>query len=430
MFVNGLSYDFLSKNGIDSLINKTRVTRLIDYINSNLSLVKGFRDYNIRTSVINDTAELATSLMRLTDGTRKLDSTGAGVQYVAMASMGILNYIMGICSSKSVKFEERVFTDETGKKILPVVFAIDEPEVHLHPYLQRSLIKYYQNILRNKDKDFTKLLQDCFGIDRICGQIIVVTHSTDILIGNYRNIIRFYKDKKTVRAVCGSSKAVSLTKPDEKHLLLHFPEIKEAFYSRCTIIVEGETEYGCIPGFAETMEIPLDELGICIINANGAGTIKYLANLLKKFKIPCVLIYDGDVKKSKQKNKNVYYTNKLCFEPEIVYHLFNIKRQDKLRDIVTEYDDKALKELLDEDFVKEYYRKAGIALNGYVAKRLYEVQDNDENDFCNLFSAWMIKKKEILLGRIIGKSLSSVELIPDCYQYALKRAQEIVLSAE
>lgn len=45
-----------------------------------------------------------------------------------------------------------------------------------------------------------------------------------------------------VRAACGSS--FHFDSEIEKHLIMHFPEVKEALYSRCTILVEGETEYG------------------------------------------------------------------------------------------------------------------------------------------------------------------------------------------
>ena len=54
--------------------------------------------------------------------------------------------------------------------------------MHLHPYLQRSLVGYYKRILKNEDPEFAELLKFCFGIDGICGQLIVVTHSTDVLI--------------------------------------------------------------------------------------------------------------------------------------------------------------------------------------------------------------------------------------------------------
>ena len=93
---------------------------------------------------------------------------------------------MELYKSKSVLFEDLLYTDSDGKKLLPLILSIDEPEVHLHPYLQRSLIGYYKRILCNKDAEFVDLLKMLFNVDGISGQLIIVTHSTDALIGDYR----------------------------------------------------------------------------------------------------------------------------------------------------------------------------------------------------------------------------------------------------
>ena len=94
-----------------------------------------------------------------------------------------------------------------------------------------------------------KLVQNLLGVDGLDGQLFVVTHSTDALVNDYRKIIRMYRDEKEmVRAACGSS--FHFDSEIEKHLIMHFPEVKEALYSRCTILVEGETEYGSFGYFA------------------------------------------------------------------------------------------------------------------------------------------------------------------------------------
>ena len=77
---------------------------------------------------------------------------------------------------------------------------------------------------------------------------------------------------------------------------MHFPEIKEAFYAKCAVLVEGETEYGCIHAFANKAGVSLDDYGICVINARGESSIKPLRQLLGLFAVPSVAIYDGDVK--------------------------------------------------------------------------------------------------------------------------------------
>ena len=178
---------------VPTFLNNKQINRLIEFINSYLGKIRSFKDYSIKATISQNLTEMLTSLFYLSDGDRKIESTGSGVQYMAMASINILCQIMELYKSKTTPFADLLYTDSTGKRILPLILSIDEPEVHLHPYLQRSLIGYYKRILCNKDDEFVELLKNCFGIDGIEGQLIIVTHSTDALAGDYRNLIRFYK---------------------------------------------------------------------------------------------------------------------------------------------------------------------------------------------------------------------------------------------
>ena len=321
LLMNGLTQSFVNQFGDQSFVNSERMFELAKYINQNLSLIQGFREYRIGASIATDTSDVVSSLFYLSDGERKLDTTGSGVQYIAMASISILCFIMELFKSKGIAFEERLFINDTSEKLLPIILSIDEPEVHLHPYLQRSLIGYYKRILSNQDENFRKLLKECFNIDGVLGQIIIVTHSTDALVGDYRNLIRFYKENESVKVISGASKQLQMNDAKEKHLIMHFPELKEAFYSHCAILIEGETEYGCIQGFAEKLGVSLDDLGICVINAQGQGSIKPLRQLLAAFKIPSIAIYDGDVKQGKEQSDRDFFTTESFFEVEIIKKL-------------------------------------------------------------------------------------------------------------
>lgn len=429
MLMNGLVESFVKQTGSISFVNTDGMGELAKYINQSFSRIHGFREYKISASVVTDTSEVVNSLFYLSDGERRIETTGSGVQYIAMASISILCYIMELYKSKGIPFEERLYTNDNGNRILPIILAIDEPEVHLHPYLQRSLLGYYKRILSNKDDDFRKLIKECFNIDGILGQIIIVTHSTDALVGDYRNLIRFYRENGKINAICGASKDLIITDAKEKHLIMHFAELKEAFYSHCALLIEGETEYGCIKRFAESLSIPIDDLGICVINAQGQNTIKPLRQLLAAFKIPSIAIYDGDVKQGKEQSDRDFFTSEMCFEVEIVKKLFATDNQQLAREIAVELYDKALTEIMDENYVRSYFNKMGLSLEGYVPKSLEDVPDSDENEFCNMFSAWFTVKKGILLGRIVGEMLSA-ELIPECYKCALLKAQEVAQNAE
>lgn len=415
-----------------AFLDTTQVDRLMEFINGYLEKIRSFRDYSIKATVSPDSTEMLTKLFYLSDGIRKIESTGSGVQYMAMASINILCQIMELYKSKSVLFEDLLYTDSDGKKLLPLILSIDEPEVHLHPYLQRSLIGYYKRILCNKDTEFVDLLKTLFNVDGISGQIIIVTHSTDALIGDYRNLIRFYKKENitsvisgyALRPTPGNNNAGRIKAETEKHLIMHFPEVKEAFYAKCALLIEGETEYGCIHKFAEKIGISLDDYGICVINARGQNSIKPLRQLFTFFAIPSVAIYDGDVKDDHTATPDEFYTTELCFEIEIVKTLFAAGKTDLVRAIALDMDNNACSVPLDANFVRNHFKKMNIDIDSYTPKKLNDVSDDDEKDFCRMFSAWFMAKKGVLLGRIIGQA-TPTENIPVCYSSAIKKAQEV-----
>jgi putative ATP-dependent endonuclease of OLD family len=428
LLINGIIERFISNGvGAPAFLNDVQVGKLMEFINGHLCKIRSFKDYAITATIAPNPTDMLTSLFYLSDGERKIDTTGSGIQYIAMASINIICQIMELYKRKSTPFEEQLYIDNTGKKLLPLVLSIDEPEVHLHPYLQRSLISYYKRILNNEDTEFTELLKACFDIDGIDGQLIIVTHSTDALVGDYRNLIRFYKNGNKIAVISGADPSLRFTTTNEKHLIMHFPEIKEAFYAHCAILIEGETEYGCIRAFAEKIGVALDDYGICIINARGEGSIKPLRLLLDAFAVPSIAIYDSDVKAGHTPTDNEFYTQELCFEMEVINTLYSSGNIAIVKQIALNLDSTAESVVLDVDFVRKHFKKMNMDITGYVPKKLSDVSSDDKTDFCRMYSAWFMAKKGVLLGRIIGEILPA-DLIPACYSDAIKKAQEVAVS--
>lgn len=414
---------FITERQLDSFLNENQVTQLQEYVNEHLGKIQGFKRYQIGASVSTNATDLLMRLFYISDGNRKIDSTGAGVQYIAMASVSVICHIMELYRNKSIPFKDRVYLDDERKRILPLILSIDEPEVHLHPYLQRTLIGFYRKILKNKDADFLQLLKSCFDIDGLSGQIVIVTHSTDTLVGDYRNLVRFYKNHNGTQVISGTSDNFRLTDVNEKHLIMHFPEIKEAFYAHCVVLVEGETEYGCMNAFAEKLGVDLDALGICVLNARGEKSIAPLRNLLKAFEIPSVAIYDGDVQNIAATEMD-FFTGELCFEIELVKTLYAAGNAQMIIDIAKDLYPHVVKEIVNKDYLQKHYKKMNLDIQQFDPCIVTELNPDEGEKFCNVFSAWYMAKKGVLLGRIVGEIVPK-ELIPTCYVDTLMKATEV-----
>ena len=410
----------------DTFLESDKVNSLLNVVNSSLGKIKAFKDFNINVSFAQDTTDMLSRLIYLIDeNSLPIGDTGNGVQFTVMATLNIFTRILELYKSKSGLFDEFVIEKGEGKKVLSMILAIDEPEVHLHPYMQRSLLSYYKRILTNKDKGFLELLKLCFDIDGLDGQLFIVTHSTDALVDNHRNIVRFYKNSNN--KVCTvSGMKMEIKQELEKHLVMHFPEIKEAFYAKCTIIVEGETEYGCLKGFAETIGKPLDEYGICLVNARGEGTTPKLEMLFKHFQIPSIVIFDNDVKEGQTPKDNEFFTDGVCFEMDIVNSLISQNNHDVMKEIVLEYDTKANAHVLDKKFVEKPFAKIKYNIESYQPRKLDEFNKEVPLEYQAIYFAWFYKNKGTIIGRIIGDKLCD-ESIPQAYKNAIVKAVEISL---
>ena len=347
------------------------------------------------------------------------------MRLIMAVALKILAQIYMKINSATTNLESLLVYDEKGRKYLPIFISVDEPELHLSPYLQRAVLNYYRQIATNENEEFLALLRDVFNIDGLLGQLFVVTHSTDALVDDYRHIIRLYRDEHNmVCAACGVT--FNFPKEVEKHLIMHFPEAKEALYARCIILVEGETEYGSFAGFGKKIGVDFDYFGICLINARGESSISKLQKLFNRFAIPTVALYDRDVEEKYAKaHSNIFYTDEICFEMDFVAHLLSLRKRSVMDAIIKDIIDDA-RPMVTKDMARRGYAKLGITKNQIVQRCLPNILDRKLDDLHIYYFSWFYANKGVIVGRRISQFLEA-EMIPPAFIAVIERAKALSL---
>lgn len=321
------------------------------------------------------------------------------------------------------------------RKSISMVLGLDEPEIHLHPYLQRSLTKYICGLFENQDAGFLFILKKYFDVDAVDGQVLVASHSPSIILDDYKQIVRFCR---TESVTVKSGNDLILDSNAEKHLLMNFPYIKEAFFSKCVILVEGETELGAFPLLASKIIDDLDELGIVILPVGGKDSIPPVSKLLDQFNIQNVSIIDKD-----DGNDALPKYTSVCglrttlhrdFEEELFESIY---AQDNnvqvLFDFLLSYGENGLGRFVKSDNLLNTADQYSIGKTWDTAKPQFTFNEvktsTDRNLLKAMFLSWMTRSgiKSIMLGRALGQNIDAT-LIPDTLKQLFEDARTKAIS--
>lgn len=353
--LNYLIQHSMAQSGIQEkdILKKTKLKNIVKDVNKQIKSLNTITGDNVNAYVDSSVDKIVCRLLGLGDENgRELGSLGEGVQYAFNILLQIIEIIHNVkMTRKQEDFEERLI-NKNNKKLFPLFLVLDEPEIHQHPYRQRSLIKKIEALMNNENFEFVNLLKELFDIDGVIGQIFIATHSPNVLLNDYRQFIRIYKDienSNQLEIVSGMDLAIN----DKlyKHMLHNFIYLKEAMFSKYIVFVEGDTENGAIPIFAERMGLDMDEKGIGVIKLDGADSVKRCMELYKEFGIKSVAIIDKDKKANYASETGIYFTKANDYE-EDVYD--NFKLNDYLR---------CCKELSEINHFIPVLRREGLAFN-------------------------------------------------------------------
>lgn len=413
-FLNYVVKKFIEQQGKDvNYLNKSAIKKLERYTAAILKNIEAFNRFDIQPLVEQNNQEMLTRIMVLKDSNRvNVSEIGYGAQYNMLIVLSILE--------KIINYVKKMKDDE---KQLQTLLILDEPEIHLHPYLQRTLMKDILKIVSGKDEEFNSIISQLFGIEDFSGQVIIATHSPNIISDDYKKIIRMYSEQGVTNVVNANS--LILNQKERKQLSMQFEYIKEAIFARGVIIVEGDSEYGSFKLFGDILGIDFDREGIALIKAGGAESIIPLMKLFDKLKIVNIGVMDKDKKLEKNipDSDNLFFTTQLCFDSEIVYRLINKGRTDILEDILIEYDSRGLERSMQAKALNKVIDKFDI--KKITASKDYKFSELTPADemYPVIYITWFSVNKGILLGKVIGQKMDK-KLIPPCYAKAIRKIKE------
>ena len=278
-----------------------------------------------------------------------------------------------------------------------------------------------KKIINNEDNNFLELLKTCFDIDGIIGQLIICTHSPNILSNNYKEYIRIFKENDQIFTKSGID--IAFETDEEKHLLAHIQDIKECFFSNVVLIYEGISEIGSIPYFAQKLNIDLDYLKIATIDAGGKTSIPLIEKIIKNFGIKVICVMDKD--DENDLNPEYIYTNDRDFECDIVNKLILNDAIDELIEVIELYEKNEKNKDFQKTKLENNKEKLGIQISIDKNYTINQAIATENKELIKLILiSWLWKTKNMVRGRLLGEQLSRNN-IPEVYKISLEKAKEL-----
>jgi len=239
------------------------------------------------------------------------------------------------------------------------IFAIEEPELYLHPQSQRTLMSVFREIAGGGDQVIystqSSLFLDISHFDQICIMRREKKGQTWESYPTQLSMSAMIEDVKARKGVDATQEGIC-----EQYSHVFNPMINEGFFADVVVIVEGPSEQYSLPIYARALGYDLDRHNISVVHCGGKGQMDRLHRIFSRFKIPTYIWFDGD-KDSEDKDARDKTLELLQLLGEPVETIENIKTKVSDRYAVLEHNFETTLKAELPDFEK-YREKAAEAL--------------------------------------------------------------------
>lgn len=303
-------------------------------------------------------------------------------------------------------------------------FAIEEPELYLHPHGIRLLISVLNEIADNNQVIFSS---------HVCEFV------NSVPLENVIKIKRQLNDRSIIQPNLNELKA---KEKDKVHRYLH-EDRSDMLFARAVLLVEGQSELFAIPSFARTLGIDLNKQGVSVVFVNGNMNFSTYHHILKAFGIPHVILADGDGnKENKQKQLAPLADHAIVLDEDFEYLAASVLSDDRLLKIINlcrqqkgEHPLKSLEltEITAAQLSTDWWKKIEEKINADISPEFrknyvpYKRQlktiltqisvvaiDNNHllpSNFSKKRAELLKKQTKPLVGRILGNQLTKSEIL-------------------